>query len=270
MSTRKAGTAAARTNDSTDSQLRFFLETATVAGDEVTLLRRRIYDEALVASRCLDGGNFTSIQASDLQRLFDLYDRLFFRGQLREALHGTPLHFRLSNRMTRAGGKTASYTQRDERRKLRYEISVSSVLLFQCFTDEDHRAITVVGLTCRDRLEALQGVMEHEVIHLAEMLAWGRTNCAATRFQQVASRLFGHRTHTHTLITAEERAAAAYGIRRGDRVRFEYDGRHYTGTVTRITRRATVLVHDRGGEASTDGHRYATFYVPLRQLQRVA
>ncbi len=261
---------AARANDSTNPQLRFFLETATVAADEVTSLRRRIHGEALRASRCLDSGNFTSIQVSDLRRLFDLYDRLFFRGQLRDALDGTPLDFRLSNRMTRAGGKTAWYSRRDEHRKLRYEISVSSVLLFQCFTDEDHRAITVVGLTCRDRLEALQGVMEHEAIHLAEKLAWGRTNCAARRFQQIASRLLGHQTHTHTLITAEERAAAAYGIRQGDQVRFEYDGRRYTGTVRRITRRATVLVRDKRGEPYTDGHRYTTFYVPLRQLQRVA
>ena len=261
---------AARTHDATNPQLGCFLETATVAAEDIALRRRRIYDEVLGTSRCLDGGNFTSIQTSDLRRLFDLYDRLFFRGQLRAALDETPLDFRLSNRMTRAGGKTTWHTRQDERHKLRYGISVSTVLLFQCFTDKDHRAITVVGLTCRDRLEALQGVMEHEAVHLAELLAWGRTTCAAKRFQSVAARLLGHQTHTHTLITAEERALEAYGIRQGDQVVFEYDGQRYTGMVRRITRRATVLVRDHQGDPYTDGHRYATFYVPLSQLQRVA
>lgn len=261
---------AARTTDGTDSHLRCFLETAAVAPDEIVFLRRRIYDEALRSSPCLDDGNFTSIQTADLRRLFDLYDGLFFRGLLRAALDGTPLAFRLSSRMTRAGGKTTWYTRECDRRRLRYEICVATALLFQCFTKQDHRAITVVGLTCRDRLEALQGVMEHEAIHLAEILAWGRTNCAAKRFQSVASRLLGHQTHTHTLITPKERALAAYGIRQGDRVRFEYDGQRYTGLVRRITRRATVLVRDQRGDPYADGHRYATFYVPLGQLQRVA
>lgn len=261
---------AARTADGTDSHLRAFLETTAVAPDEIAFLRRRIYDEALRSSPCLDAGNFTSIRTADLQELFDLYDGLFFQGSLRAALDGTPLAFRLSSRMTRAGGKTTWFTRESDRRRLRYEICVSTALLFQCFTKQDHRPITVVGLTCRDRLEALQGVMEHEAIHLAEILAWGRTNCSGKRFQSVASRLLGHETHTHTLITPKERARETYGIREGDRVRFEYDGRRYTGLVRRITRRATVLVRDKRGEPYTDGHRYATFYVPLGQLQRVA
>ena len=261
---------AARTTDATDPHLRSFLETAAVTTEEITFLRRRIYDEAVRSSQCLDGGNFTSIETTDLQRLFELYDRLFFRGLLRAALGGTPLAFRLSRRMTRAGGKTTWYTRECDRRRLRFEICVSSALLFQCFTENDHRDVTVVGRTCRDRLEALQGVMEHEVIHLAEILAWGRTNCARKRFQSVASRLLGHQTHTHTLITPEERALEAYGIQQGDRVRFEYDGQRYTGMVRRITRRATVLVRDQQGDPYTDGHRYATFYVPLGRLQRVA
>ena len=261
---------AVRTTDRTDPQLRSFLETAVITAEEILSRRQRIYDRALWSSDYFDTGNFGTIHASDLRRLFNLYDRLFFRGLLRTALAGTPLDFRLSNRMTRSGGKTAWYTRQRDHCNLRYEISVSTALLFQCFTDKDHRGITVVGLTCRDRLEALQGVMEHEVVHLAEKLAWGGTSCAAERFQSIAARVFGHEAHTHTLITSDERALATYGIQRGDRVRFEYDGQCYTGRVKRITRRATVLVRDHQGVPYTDGHRYATFYVPLEQLQRVA
>ncbi len=260
----------ARTKDRTDPELRSFLETAVVTGEEILSRRQRIYDQALRSSHYLDAGNFTAVHSSDLRRLFNLYNRLFFRGLLRTGLAGTPLDFRMSNRMTRSGGKTAWHTRQHDRRNLRYEISVSTALLFQCFTDKDHRRITVVGLTCRDRLEALQGVMEHEVVHLAEMLAWGGTSCASERFQSIAARILGHQAHTHTLITSDERALAAYGIQRGDRVRFEYDGQRYTGMVRRITRRATVLVRNHQGVEYTDGHRYETFYVPLEQLQRVA
>jgi hypothetical protein len=52
-------------------------------------------------------------------------------------------------------------------------------------------------------------------------------------------------------------------------VRFRLDGRHYTGRVNRITKRATVLVEDRSGERYSDGKRYAKFYVPLEMLEKM-
>ena len=48
------------------------------------------------------------------------------------------------------------------------------------------------GLVCRDRLEALQRIFEHELLHLAEFLGWGRSNCRAENFHALSRRIFAH------------------------------------------------------------------------------
>jgi hypothetical protein len=118
-------------------------------------------------------------------------------------------------------------------------------------------------------LEALQRIFEHEIVHLAEQLCWGTSNCSAARFQDIAARFFLHRSHTHALITHKERAAQS-GIGIGSLVVFRFEGRDLTGKVNRITKRATVLVPDPAGKAYSDGSRYNTYYVPLAALRLVA
>ena len=83
----------------------------------------------------------------------------------------------------------------------------------------------------------------------------------------MAAAMFGHREHTHSLITPREQAHRDYGIRLGARVSFLSGGERHEGFVNRITKRATVLVEDRRGRRYTDGKRYARFYVPLPLLE---
>jgi hypothetical protein len=168
--------------------------------------------------------------------------------------------------MTHAGGKTARYRARNGEKS--YEIAIASSMLFDGFRQTD-RLITVCGLECRDRLEALQRIFEHELVHLAELLCWGDSDCTAARFQDIAARLFLHRAHTHNLITRRERAAAS-GIRVGSRVIFAFEGRRLTGRVNRITKRATVLVEDPEGVKYSDGLRYKVYYVPIAWLEPAA
>jgi hypothetical protein len=232
---------------------------------------REIYQRVLQESAHLDKGNFTRFHPQDLRRMFDLYDERFFDGACRALLGETPLRFDISNRMTKSAGATSRYEQRHPSGELlrrEYEIAISSLLLFQTFCGEE-REVTVSGLVCHDRLEALQRVMEHEIVHLVEMLLWRDSSCAASRFRSIAARLFGHTQHTHALITPRERAWKDFGIRAGDWVRFRLDGQHYTGRVNRITRRATVLVRDPEGERYTDGNHYSKYYVPLTMLERL-
>lgn len=76
--------------------------------------------------------------------------------------------------MTRAGGKATRQDFRDGSGKVvrtEYEITVATTLLFQTF-QEDHRPVVMSGIECRDRLAALQRVMEHEMTHIIEMLIW--------------------------------------------------------------------------------------------------
>jgi hypothetical protein len=151
--------------------------------------------------------------------------------------------------------------------EVRYEISVACSLLFSGFRATD-RPITVCGLACTDRLEAMQRIFEHELIHLVEQLCWENSNCSAARFQDIARRHFQHESHTHQLVTWRERAVKS-GIVPGGRVSFEFEGRRLAGRVNRITKRATVLVEDPAGRLFSNGQRYKTYYVPIHWLQTV-
>jgi len=186
------------------------------------------------------------------------------------------LRFGFSSRMTRVAGKLVTHYSRRRPRILptvrpitddrKFEMVLSSTLLFQAFHDVD-RPVVVTGLRCKDRLEAMQRVCEHELVHLLEMFLWNDSSCSQNRFQGVAHRFFGHTEHRHDLITQSERAARNFDIRVGSVVRFDHDGAMLTGWVNRITRRATVLVEDPRGEKFNDGRRYVRFYVPLEKLQ---
>jgi hypothetical protein len=249
--------------------LQQFVQATELPSADIETRGREIHGSLLRDSPYLDGSNFTRLHVQELRRMFNLYDRTFFGGRVQAALDETPLHFRLSPRMTSAGGKTTRYHPTRNRRYPYYVISVSTTLLFQSFQDAS-RPIVVTGRVCQDRLEALQRVFEHELVHLIEMLLWTDSSCSADRFQSMALRIFGHTDHRHELITPRERAWTKYGVRPGDRVRFRFDGTTYVGMVNRIHKRATVLVEDLRGASYTDGKRYAKFYVPLDLLEPLA
>jgi hypothetical protein len=226
----------------------------------------RIHQDVLAQSRILGEADFSAIHPRDLAWLFGAYDQRFFSGLLQRTLEGRRLDFRLSSRMTVAGGKTTRFTSRVTG-EISYEIVVGSSMLFEGF-GMVNREINVCGLPCENRLQALQRIVEHEIVHLAEQLCWESSDCAAARFQDIAGRLFLHRAHTHQLVTRRERAAAL-GVHVGSRVSFLFEGRALTGRVNRITKRATVLVEDSTGLPYSDGARYKTYYVPNTLLETV-
>lgn len=246
------------------------------AADEVEARSLRIYQEMLAQSSNLREANFKLIGTDDLERLFAAYDREFFRGRLAEMLQedeAHPMSFRLSRRLVSAAGQTMRLTRpvrgkgRDTT-EVKYEITVSTTLLFHTFQNVD-RKIVVGGLECRDRLEALQRIFEHELLHLAEFLGWGRSNCKAANFRSLSRRIFAHEGVYHEMVTPREEAGVTYGIVPGDRVSFEHEGTRHIGRVNRITRRATILVESPNGRPYSDGKRYLTFYVPLPMLRKL-
>jgi len=229
-----------------------------------------IHQAILRESDNLKQPDFESISTDDLARLFDLYDRTFFEGLLTQAVKaktGLPPVFRLSSTMTRAGGKTILHRWRmpGGEVQVHYEIAVASRMLFMTFKQVD-RPVVVCGLTCQNRLEALQRILEHEIIHLAESVFYGQSRCSAPRFKDLAARIFGHAGTEHALVTPGEHAAVQHGIRVGSLVSFEFEGRRLVGKVNRVHRRATVLVEDARGLPYSDGRKYQAFYVPLRGL----
>jgi len=242
------------------------VESTTLGADQIAARTAQIHAAVLSKSKYIDNPNFTTIHPDDLELLFAEYDNEFFDGQIRKTLGTIPLHFGLSKRMTSSGGKTAHHPGRADGKQW-YEISVSTTILFGCFGGDDHRAITASGIVCRDRLDALGRVMEHELVHLIEMLLWDKSSCAKSRFHSITLRFFGHTENKHRLITPKEKAIVKYGIKPGMTVRFRFDGVQHKGVVNRINKRATVLVEDRKGVPYSNGKRYAKFYVPVQMLE---
>lgn len=238
-----------------------------------TIARKQIQNSIsqymLTNSRSIGAGNFTEISGSDLGLLFHVIDEHFFEGsvnRLCEQQANRPLSFRLSTRMTSAGGMTTMQTSRDRPPKIEFEIAIATTPLFATFKDDPTAVVS--GIVCHNRLQALQRIMEHEMIHLVEMLLWNNSNCAAKPFKRIVKRFFGHTESNHQLLTPRDIARKRLGISRGDLVTFSMEGRKLTGHVNRITKRATVLVANSKGALYDDGHKYMKYYVPLNRLKR--
>ncbi len=241
---------------------------ATMGKRQRATKMQQIVDNVFLTSPYLSETNFKSIHPDDLRLLYELYDEQFFDGNIQRCLPNSMISFRLSKRMTSSGGQTSQSRPRHQPTLRRYEISIATTLLFQSFNDPEQK-ITVTGLECETRLEGLMRIMEHELVHLIEMLVWDDSSCSRKRFQNIAEAKFGHTEHTHQLITPRQNAAQQFGIRPGMNVRFDLDGHHYEGIVNRITKRATVLVPDPNGSRFTDGKTYSRFYVPVRLLEPI-
>jgi hypothetical protein len=234
---------------------------------------RAIRDGILHRSSDIRDPNFDSIHRDDLAALFASYDDTFFGRWLGETVRaktGTPLTFRLSSTMTRAGGKTihTRIPLRAGGYQWHFEIAIASQLLFMTFREVE-RAVTVCGLPCEDRLQALQRIMEHEILHLAELLAWNKSSCSQRRFKSLAKNIFGHADTKHDLVTPRERAQVTHDIHLGQHVEFEFAGVRRVGVVNRVHRRATVLVESRKGIPYSNGKKYEKFYIPLPMLKAV-
>ena len=260
-------------SSSLSKNLQHLVQTKTVARGDRQRLTDEIYQHIIANSESITRANFTSISAADLGLLFQINDELFFDGMVGrvcEEKAERPLSFRLSTRMTNAGGTTTMFRSGSRRKpKFEYEIAIATTPLFGTFSKQTGTKSSVVGgLPCQDRVQALQRIMEHEMIHLVEMLIWDDSNCQARPFKQIIKRFFGHTESNHQLLRPKDIARQKLGIGVGDTVSFEHHGHQLTGMINRITKRATILVADPNGVQYDDGKNYLTYYVPLGRLRK--
>lgn len=226
----------------------------------ITCMTKEIWATVMSRSDCLREPDFTVIGTRDLRNMFELYDEYFLGHYFRDRMNDR-VRLRLSPRMTRAAGKTL--VGRDGT----FEIRMATDLFFQTF-DAVQREVKINGIVCHDRLEAFQRTLEHEIVHILEAVLHGRTSCSGDRFRSMARDIFGHTDVTHQLVTAREIAGRSCGLRVGCRAVFEVEGRRYEGVITRITKRATVMVEDpEGGFVDGKGRRHSKFYIPLGLLR---
>lgn len=242
---------------------------SVVSRDQRRRMQSEIYRHVLLNSPSIRTGNFESVSSADLGQLFHVTDELFFDGgisRFMESSFDRPLKFRLSTRMTTSGGTTTMFTMGKSRRYTEFEIAIATTPLFGTYKIDSHAKVG--GLVCRSRLEALQRIMEHEIVHLVELLGTDDSNCQGRQFKLWVKQIFGHVESNHQLMTPSDIARRQLGIRCGDEVIFSADGANRRGIVNRITKRATVLVKDPTGTRYTDGECYSKYYVPLPMLRR--
>ncbi|HMP79233.1 MAG TPA: hypothetical protein PKD54_07260 [Pirellulaceae bacterium] len=228
-----------------------------------------IQDDVRAHAPHLQTGDLKRLHVSDLEILFQAIDRQVFEGWIGHILKkiGAPLSFRLGTRMTSCGGTTTRIRSQTKSSQERYEIAIAPRLLFTTF--QLAPSALVCGIECFNVYEALQRIMEHESIHLLEMVVWRVSSCKRRRFKDIAHRCFGHSSSNHCLMTPAQAAANVFEIRVGDQVAFEFEGHSLRGVVNRVTRRATVLVRSAAGQRYTDGLRYRKFYVPMEALRKI-
>ncbi len=231
---------------------------------EIIKRTRRINHEARTGIANFHQGNFEQFGAQDIRQLFELYDRHFFDNYFAKEYSGK-IFFKLSMNLTKTGGKVTSRKNSDY-----YIITLSAFLLYKTFKREK-RDILVNGIVCKDRLEAAMRILEHEIVHLIELITYKQSSCKQARFREMAHRLFLHTETTHQLVTQKEAACRDFHLHIGDMVEFEFEGENCRGVMSGIRKRATVMVGDKKGDYKDDkGNKYKKYYVPLQVLKPVS
>ncbi len=235
------------------------------APEKILRLRKLIAKQFQQETDTVSDGHIQTFRDADVQRLFLLYDSLFFQSYFQ--LNGPQdICFHYNGRLTSSAGLTkASHpSRRTNPLHWHYDISLSKPLL-----NSFHRpaaSITVNGIAPITQLEAMQLVLEHELCHVIEFISYGNSNCHAGRFRALAMQLFGHTDVVHTLRGA---ATVQTTFEIGETVCFQWKSVPHYGVIARITKRATVMVPDRAGDyEDRTGQRYRKYYVPLANLQK--
>jgi len=214
------------------------------------------------------------LKDSDLQRLAMLYDEVFFDNCLKHYSHIEHKYY-FSKKLKKSGGLTRisieQSNQTKEKRIKTIEIRINVNMVFDYkFTNEDRYAC---GILVESSLEALMVILEHELCHVIEFIAYGKSEDKGKVFQKLTHSLFGHKEFTHSLMTETEKNIRMYTVMVGDTVKLSLNGRLGSGIVQKIEhQRATVLVYDPDGRyvIEQNGRRCSKYVVPVKGLIKVS
>ena len=185
----------------------------------------------------------------DLEFLFKLYDNYYFSGELSENLN---IILKYSNKMTKTAGLV-----RYSKRKSDIKIVFSYPLIFQSYLKKPEGYI-VNGIFCKNPVESLMRVLEHELSHLVEYILFGSTNCNKPQFIKIAYELFGHTENKHKIGLKIHDYGNIKQIKKGDKVSFPYRGKIYSGSVLGIRKNITVAIKELNN--------IKKFYVPFSMI----
>lgn len=236
--------------------------------EEIKYKRNQAAELLMARSAHVKGSDLAAVSNQDLQLLFECYDQVFFDHWFKDCFPGT-VRLSFSRRMIKSAGKTyypknADFARLDD---LIIQVKISIDMIFAY--GEVENANRVGGITTGSSLEALQVVLEHELIHVIEFIHFQQSNCRKERFKTMAYRIFGHTDSFHSLPTSQQIARLKLGLAVGDRVVFPAEGQLREGLLYGVHKRAVVMVPDQQGDyADKQGQRFTKYYVPLSILKR--
>lgn len=255
-----------------------------------------IFDKFVIKSSHLKDSNYSNFQNYNLMSMYSLYDELYFQRRLEnlfipttlsknnleisilELNHDTRkngtnaeyLRLVLSNRLTKVDAKVSMYSGKlANGYDLRwFSFKISSSLLHLTFSNQEKVEI-VYGFECTNRIEVLQRIFEHHLVHLLEFKYYNHTVCGGNKFSKIIQNIFGHTRHHHHLKNQKQRSEEKYNITIGDIVSFIFEGESLSGEITNITKRATVIVESENGDYKIKGKFYSKYYIPLPLLSKL-
>lgn len=231
--------------------------------------RRQVRDLFIQRSANVKNPAIQKIGNKDLELLFEIYDSVFFQDWFSNNFRGR-LEFSFSRRMTKSAGITSCPRNIDLSHPASLVIKVKVNQDFILSYGIGQGELSVAGIETESSLEALQLILEHELVHVIEFIHYGRSCCKRNRYKKLAEGLFAHVESYHRLPTNQEIARQKLGIVPGDMISFFFEGKYLDGIVHRINKRATVMVPDRQGDfADKRGKRYAKYYVPLSIIRKI-
>lgn len=237
---------------------------------DVIRKRAEISRYLLAHSENINNVTLSKIAISDLELLFQLYNQIFFMNCFDKVFRGQ-LKFSFSRRLTKSAGKTLCPKNIGRMRPEEVVIEIRIGLDFFPRYNEVEGDKMVSGILTHNPLEALQIVFEHELCHVIEFIYFHHSSCRGKRFKNMARNIFGHTSSFHQLPTEQVIAREKYGLKLGNRVSFQWEGKMLTGLLYNINKRATVMVRDKKGIfLDRQGRSYSKYYVPVNSLQQVS
>lgn len=237
--------------------------------DTINNKRAIIKESLFLKSININNENFEKISEKDLYILYNLYDEIFLKSWFKENFKGKII-FKLSKQLTRAAGNTTTKKNIAEIASENIEFEVKMSLNHLINFNKIDRSKYVGGIEADSILDSLMLVFEHELCHVIEFLVCKKSSCKKKPFKDLIFNLFGQTETSHKLVSANEVNAQEYGLKPGDKVNFQYNGKSINGFIQRINKRATVMCPDKHGNYIDKlGKKYKKFYATLDCLEKI-
>lgn len=234
---------------------------------KVISVKRKNICNKIINDTSLMKNDIGNLNAAHLYKMIKLYDQAFLNAFISDNID-CEIKTSISHRMTKSAGKTITKYEINRNGKLiDYEIRIGiSVITGLHLSD---RRVNVAGITVTMQMEALQLILEHEICHIIETHITGKTSCRGKLFKALSYNLFRHTQSIHQLPSSLEKAMNTHGLQLGDNVNFNYKSIDYSGIITAITKRATIMSPDKNGTfIDKKGNRYLKYYIPLDLLNK--